>query len=70
MAREEGIERVIYLGGLGDRPHSQHLRSRHETALLLRRHGPPLTYFRAGMVVGVRASPTGRCDTSCSGCRR
>lgn len=52
MAREEGIERVIYLGGLGDRPHSEHLRSRHETALLLRRHGPPLTYFRAGMVVG------------------
>ena len=52
MARDEGIERVIYLGGLGDRPHSEHLRSRHETALLLRRHGPPLTYFRAGMVVG------------------
>jgi len=52
MAREEGIERVIYLGGLGDRPHSRHLRSRHETALLLRTHGPPLTYFRAGMVVG------------------
>ncbi|MBV9193356.1 MAG: NAD(P)H-binding protein [Solirubrobacterales bacterium] len=52
MAREEGIDRVIYLGGLGDRPHSEHLRSRHETALLLRRHGPPLTYFRAGMVVG------------------
>ena len=52
MARKEGIERVIYLGGLGDRPHSEHLRSRHETAVLLRRHGPPLTYFRAGMVVG------------------
>ena len=52
MARDEGIERVIYLGGLGDRPHSQHLRSRHETALLLRQHGPPLTYFRSGMVVG------------------
>lgn len=52
MAREEAVERVIYLGGLGDRPHSQHLRSRHETALLLREHGPPLTYFRAGMVVG------------------
>ncbi len=52
MAREEGIERVIYLGGLGERPHSRHLRSRHETALLLREHGPPLTYFRAGMVVG------------------
>jgi uncharacterized protein YbjT (DUF2867 family) len=52
MAREEGIERVIYVGGLGDRPHSRHLRSRHETALRLREHGPPLTYFRAGMVVG------------------
>ncbi len=52
MARAERIERVIYLGGLGDRPHSRHLRSRHETALLLREHGPPLTYFRAGMVVG------------------
>jgi uncharacterized protein YbjT (DUF2867 family) len=52
VARDEGIERVIYLGGLGDRPNSEHLRSRHETALLLRRHGPPLTYFRAGMVVG------------------
>ena len=52
MTREEGVERVIYLGGLGDRPHSQHLRSRHETALLLRARGPGLTYFRAGMVVG------------------
>ncbi len=52
MARAEGIERIIYLGGLGDRPHSQHLRSRHETALALREDGPPLTYFRAGMVVG------------------
>jgi uncharacterized protein YbjT (DUF2867 family) len=52
MACEEGIGRVIYLGGLGDRPHSRHLRSRHETALLLRAHGPALTYFRAGMVVG------------------
>ena len=40
MARAEGIERIIYLGGLGDRPQSQHLRSRHETALALREHGP------------------------------
>jgi uncharacterized protein YbjT (DUF2867 family) len=52
MARSEGVERIIYLGGLGDRPHSKHLRSRHETALALREHGPPVTYFRAGMVVG------------------
>ena len=50
--RAEGIERVIYLGGLGDRPQSPHLRSRHDTALLLSEHGPQLTHFRAGMVVG------------------
>jgi uncharacterized protein YbjT (DUF2867 family) len=51
-ARADGVQRIIYLGGLGDRPDSLHLRSRHETALALREHGPPLTYFRAGMVVG------------------
>ncbi|MBV9918788.1 MAG: NmrA family NAD(P)-binding protein [Solirubrobacterales bacterium] len=55
MARAEGIERVVYLGGLGDRPQSRHLRSRHQTALALARHGPPLTYFRAGMVVGAQS---------------
>jgi uncharacterized protein YbjT (DUF2867 family) len=52
MARIGAVDRTIYLGGLGDEPHSQHLRSRHDTALTLREHGPPLTYFRAGMVVG------------------
>jgi uncharacterized protein YbjT (DUF2867 family) len=51
MAAREGIARMIYLGGLGE-PHSRHLRSRHETAGVLAEHGPPLTYFRAGMVVG------------------
>ena len=52
MAREEGVRRVVYLGGLGDHPRSKHLRSRHETAEMLRAEGPPLTYFRAAMVVG------------------
>ncbi len=53
MARDEGVSRVVYLGGLGgDEPDSDHLRSRHETALALREHGPELTYFRASMVVG------------------
>jgi uncharacterized protein YbjT (DUF2867 family) len=52
MARREGIRQIVYLGGLGDQPGSKHLRSRHQTASLLRGHGPPLTYFRAGMVVG------------------
>jgi uncharacterized protein YbjT (DUF2867 family) len=52
MAAREGIERVVYLGGLGDQSVSKHLLSRHETALTLARHGPALTYFRAAMVVG------------------
>lgn len=52
MARREGVKRVIYLGGLGDKSESQHLRSRHETARVLAAEGPPLTYFRAAMVVG------------------
>lgn len=52
MAKWEGIERVVYLGGLGGDNASKHLRSRHETALTLAAQGPPLTYFRAAMVVG------------------
>jgi uncharacterized protein YbjT (DUF2867 family) len=52
MAKEDGIRRVIYLGGLGDAGASKHLRSRHETARVLASEGPPLTYFRAAMVVG------------------
>jgi uncharacterized protein YbjT (DUF2867 family) len=52
MAAQEGVGRVVYLGGLGDDPGSKHLRSRHQTALTLRESGPPLTYFRAAMVVG------------------
>ncbi|MDE3069615.1 MAG: NAD(P)H-binding protein, partial [Acidobacteriota bacterium] len=52
VARAAGVSRVIYLGGLGDQPRSEHLRSRRETARQLQEHGPPLTYFRAGMVVG------------------
>ncbi len=51
MAHAEGVGRVVYVGGLGE-PHSRHLRSRHDTAELLAEHGPPVTYFRASMVVG------------------
>ena len=52
MAKREGVKRVVYLGGLGDRPRSKHLRSRAQTAEILQEFGPPLTYFRAAMVVG------------------
>jgi uncharacterized protein YbjT (DUF2867 family) len=52
IARNEGVKRVVYLGGLGDERSSKHLGSRHETARVLAAEGPPLTYFRAAMVVG------------------
>ena len=51
MAKEEGVERVVYLGGLGGE-RSEHLRSRAATAATLAGEGLPLVYFRAGMVVG------------------
>ncbi len=52
MAKREGVRRVVYLGGLGSEGESKHLRSRHQTAAVLAAEGPPLTYFRAAMVVG------------------
>jgi uncharacterized protein YbjT (DUF2867 family) len=51
MAKDEGVERIVYLGGLGDE-RSEHLKSRAATAEALAEHGPPLVYFRAAMVIG------------------
>jgi uncharacterized protein YbjT (DUF2867 family) len=53
-ARESGIRRIIYLGGLGDQDQalSAHLRSRHEVAEILRRSGIPTIEFRASIVIG------------------
>jgi uncharacterized protein YbjT (DUF2867 family) len=50
-AAEAGVERIVYLGGLNDGG-SEHLRSRHETAGVLREAGVPVTYLRAAAVVG------------------
>lgn len=54
QAREAGVARLIYLGGLGDPEAdlSQHLRSRHETGEVLRESGVPITEFRAAVIVG------------------
>jgi uncharacterized protein YbjT (DUF2867 family) len=53
-AREAGVQRVIYLGGLGPTGDdaSEHLRSRHEVAELLRQRVPELVYVRAAMIIG------------------
>ena len=50
-ARDAGVERIVYLGGLGEGK-SEHLLSRHETAEGLASTGVPLTYFRAAVVIG------------------
>jgi uncharacterized protein YbjT (DUF2867 family) len=49
-----GVDRIIYLGGLGqdDDRLSRHLRSRREVERLLGGTGVPVTVLRAGIVVG------------------
>jgi len=53
-AREQGVRRIVYLGGLGnqDQALSAHLRSRHEVADILRSSGVPTIEFRASIVIG------------------
>ncbi|MGZ6827090.1 MAG: NAD(P)H-binding protein, partial [Mycobacteriales bacterium] len=53
-ACEAGLERIVYLGGLGDDRDdlSAHLRSRREVEGLLGQAGVPVTTLRAGIVVG------------------
>jgi uncharacterized protein YbjT (DUF2867 family) len=53
-AREQGVRRIVYLGGLGeqDQKLSAHLRSRHEVADILRSTGVPTIEFRASIVIG------------------
>jgi uncharacterized protein YbjT (DUF2867 family) len=53
-AREAGVRRVIYLGGLGpdDGEGSGHLTSRHETAEILKDSAPEFVYARAAVVIG------------------
>lgn len=54
-ARQAGVQRIFYLGGLGDDSDpelSPHLRSRHEVGEILRELGVETIEFRAGMVIG------------------
>jgi len=53
-AREAGVKRIVYLGGLGENAGSlsEHLRSRQETGEILRESGVPVVEFRASIVLG------------------
>jgi uncharacterized protein YbjT (DUF2867 family) len=53
-AKTSGVQRIIYLGGLGDPDSdlSKHLRSRQQTGDALREAGVPVTEFRAAIIVG------------------
>lgn len=57
-AREAGVERIVYLGGLGDErvELSRHLASRRETGDVLASEGPPLLELRAAMVVAAASA--------------
>jgi uncharacterized protein YbjT (DUF2867 family) len=54
-AKKAGVQRIIYLGGLGDDSDttlSPHLRSRHEVGKILRESGVETIEFRASLVIG------------------
>jgi uncharacterized protein YbjT (DUF2867 family) len=53
-ARDLGVSRIVYLGGLGASSPtlSPHLRSRHEVGEILRSSGVPVIEFRASVVIG------------------
>jgi uncharacterized protein YbjT (DUF2867 family) len=53
-AAATGVQRIIYLGGLGDEGDelSAHLRSRREVERLLAAGGVPVTVLRAGIIIG------------------
>lgn len=51
-ARQVGVRRIIYLGGLGRGRLSDHLASRQEVGEILRGSGVPTIEFRASIIIG------------------
>ncbi len=47
-----GVERIVFVGGLGDQPKSEHLMSRQETGRALAEAGVPVVELRAAVVLG------------------
>ncbi|WJY26841.1 MULTISPECIES: NAD(P)H-binding protein [Sporosarcina] len=59
-AKKQGVQQIIYLGGIvpeEDETHlSRHLKSRLEVERVLRDYGVPVTALRAGLIVGPKGS--------------
>ena len=53
-AAQQGIRRIIYVGGLGEegKTLSKHLRSRHETGKILKNSAVQVLEFRASIIIG------------------
>jgi len=51
-AANAGLERIVYLGGLGQGSLSEHLESRQEVGRVLASGSVPVTEFRAAVVIG------------------
>jgi uncharacterized protein YbjT (DUF2867 family) len=53
-AKQAGVRRIVYLGGLGapDATESAHMRSRHAVGEALRNSGVPTLEFRASVIIG------------------
>lgn len=51
-ARDAGVRRIIFLGGLGNEGLSPHLASRHQVGRILRNSGVPTLELRASIILG------------------
>jgi len=52
IAKDEGVQRIVYLGGLGGSEKNQHMHSRQEAGRVLRQSGVPVVELRASVVIG------------------
>jgi uncharacterized protein YbjT (DUF2867 family) len=51
-AKKSGLQKIIYLGGLGGSNEFRHMRSRQETGQILRESGVPIIEFRSSVIIG------------------
>ena len=51
-AKKNGLQKIIYLGGLGGSDEFRHMRSRQETGQILRQSGVPIIEFRSSVIIG------------------